>query len=184
VALAAAQAVAHGFEPWEYFGYTRRQYRRIRELDSFLRRAAAPLLDETGLGLRLRFLSGGMSPAARLTAGKVLPERSGYYPRPSLDRELPHGAGAGVVGARRAQEFKTADGAGLRDPDRMSPKARAERRQNRPLREVLDDLLGHAREIARRAKAMTPGELDYAQQRLEWLADEVWRVATGEAPPP
>ncbi len=65
----------------------------------------------------------------------------------------------------------------------MSPKARAERRANRPLREALDDLLGHAREIARRATAMTPAELDYAQQRLEWLADEVWRVATGEAPP-
>ncbi len=65
----------------------------------------------------------------------------------------------------------------------MSPKARAERRRNRPLREALDDLLGHARDIARRAKAMTPAELDYAQQRLEWLADEVWRVATGEAPP-
>src|SRR5207253_1631662 len=42
VAVAAAQAVAPGFEPWEYFGYTRRQYRRIRELDAFLRRAAAP----------------------------------------------------------------------------------------------------------------------------------------------
>jgi hypothetical protein len=49
---------------------------------------------------------------------------------------------------------------------------------------VLDDLLSHAREIARRAKSMTPAELDYAQQRLEWLADEVWRVATGEATPP
>src|SRR5712691_12978067 len=78
-AVAAAQAVAPGFEPWEYFGYTRRQYRRIRELDSFLRRAAAPLLDETGLGLRLRLLSGGMTPTARLVGGKVLPERSGYY---------------------------------------------------------------------------------------------------------
>jgi hypothetical protein len=60
----------------------------------------------------------------------------------------------------------------------------AERRRNRPLREVLDDLLAHTREIARRAKTMTPAELDYAQQRLEWLADEVWRVATGEAAPP
>ena len=59
-----------------------------------------------------------------------------------------------------------------------------ERRQNRPLREVLDELLSHAREIARRAKSMSPAELDYAQQRLEWLADEVWRVATGEATPP
>ncbi len=35
-----------------------------------------------------------------------------------------------------------------------------------------------------RAKTMTPAEVDYAQQRLEWLADEVWRVATGEATPP
>lgn len=68
----------------------------------------------------------------------------------------------------------------------MSPRLKKppERRQNRPLREVLDDLLTHARAIARRAKAMTPAELDYAQQRLEWLADEVWRVATGGAAPP
>jgi len=64
------------------------------------------------------------------------------------------------------------------------PVPHPERRVNRPLREVLDELLGHAREIARRAKTMTPAELDYAQQRLEWLADEVWRVATGEATPP
>ena len=62
------------------------------------------------------------------------------------------------------------------------PSESPERRRNRPLREVLDELLSHAREIARRAKLMTPAELDYAQQRLEWLADEVWRVATGEAP--
>jgi hypothetical protein len=64
----------------------------------------------------------------------------------------------------------------------MSPRPRAERRSNRPLREVLDDLLTHAREIVRRAKEMSPAELDYAQQRLEWLADEVWRAATGAAP--
>jgi hypothetical protein len=79
VAIAASQAVAPGCEPWEYFGYNRRQYRRLRELDAFLRRAATVDLDNTGLGLRLRYLSGGMSPAARLLAGKVLPERSGYY---------------------------------------------------------------------------------------------------------
>ena len=79
VAIAASQAIAPGFDPWEYFGYNRRQYRRLRELDVFLRRAAADDLDSSGLGLRLRYLSGGMSPAARLLAGKVLPERSGYY---------------------------------------------------------------------------------------------------------
>ncbi len=66
----------------------------------------------------------------------------------------------------------------------MSPKPRGERRSNRPLREVLDDLLSHTRDVARRAKAMTAVELDYAQQRLEWLADEVWRAATGGEPPP
>ena len=58
-----------------------------------------------------------------------------------------------------------------------------ERRRNVTLREALDELLSHAREIARRAKVMTPAELDYAQQRLGWLADEVWRAATGEAAP-
>ncbi len=78
-AVAAAQAVAPGFEPWEYLGYNRRQYRRLRELDAFLRRAAASDLEVRGLGLRLKYLSGGMSPAARLVSGKVLPERSGYY---------------------------------------------------------------------------------------------------------
>ena len=63
----------------------------------------------------------------------------------------------------------------------MSPrKSMQERRSNRPLREVLDDLLEHTRTIVREAKTMTPQELEYAQQRLEWLADEVWRVATGQ----
>jgi len=108
-AVAAARAVAPGFEPWEYFGYTRRQYRRIRELDSFLRRAAAPLLDETGLGLRLRFLSGGMSPAARLTSGKVLPERSGYYLGLRLIESYLAERGLASSVRAAAQEFKTAD---------------------------------------------------------------------------
>ena len=64
-----------------------------------------------------------------------------------------------------------------------SPSPR-ERRSNLTLREVLDELLDHARMVARRARAMTPDELDQAQQRLEWLADEVWRVATGGQEPP
>ncbi|HEX9705919.1 MAG TPA: hypothetical protein VGA20_11785 [Gemmatimonadales bacterium] len=64
----------------------------------------------------------------------------------------------------------------------MKPKSTPERRRNASLREVLEELIEHARTIARRAKEMTPEEMDYSQQRLEWLADEVWRVATG-APP-
>ena len=72
-----------------------------------------------------------------------------------------------------------------RAPQRAGPAKRGvdERRVNRPLREVLDDLLAHARDIARRAPTMTALELEYAQTRLEWLADEVWRTATGQEPP-
>ena len=64
----------------------------------------------------------------------------------------------------------------------MSPNPKLERRRNLPLREMLDELIEHTRATARRVKAMTPEERDYAEQRLEWLADEVWRLATG-APP-
>ena len=55
-----------------------------------------------------------------------------------------------------------------------------ERRHNPTLRELLNELVEHVRDIARRAKTMSTGELEYAQQRLEWLADEVWRMATEE----
>jgi len=37
LAIAASQAVAPGFEPWEYSATTGGQYRRLRELDAFLR---------------------------------------------------------------------------------------------------------------------------------------------------
>ncbi len=79
LAVHAARAVAPGFDPADYFGYTRRQYHRLRELEAFLRRAVDADLDLAGLGLRLRYLSGGMSSAARLVSGRVIPERAGYY---------------------------------------------------------------------------------------------------------
>lgn len=79
LAVHASQQVVPGFEPPSYFGYARRQYQRLRELESFLRRAVQPDLESRALGLRLRYLSGGMSPTARLVGGKVLPERAGYY---------------------------------------------------------------------------------------------------------
>lgn len=107
LAIASSQAVAPGFEPWEYFGYGRRQYRRVRELDAFLRRAAAPELDRRGLGLRLRFLSGGMSPASRLVGGKVLPERSGYYLGHRLVEPLVAERGLPVAVRAAAEEFRS-----------------------------------------------------------------------------
>jgi uncharacterized protein YjaZ len=79
LAVHAAQAVAPGLDPADYFGFPRRQYQRMRELEAFLRRAVHHDLDRCGLGLRLKYLSGGMSPTARLSLGRVLPERCGYY---------------------------------------------------------------------------------------------------------
>lgn len=109
VAIAAAQVVAPGYDPWEYFGYNRRQYRRLRELDSFLRRSSADDLEASGLGLRLRYLSGGMRPSARLLAGKVLPERSGYYLGLRLVENYlaEHGAASTVRAA--VEELRQAD---------------------------------------------------------------------------
>lgn len=79
LAVAGARAVAPGLDLWQYLGYSRRQYRRLRELDAFLRRVTDAELDHRGLGYRLRYLAGGTSPAARLVSGKVIPERAGYY---------------------------------------------------------------------------------------------------------
>jgi hypothetical protein len=79
LAVHASQAIVPGLDPADYFGYPRRQYQRMRELEAFLRRSAHHDLDRTGLGLRLKYLSGGMSPVARQSLGRVLPERCGYY---------------------------------------------------------------------------------------------------------
>lgn len=79
LAVHAAMQVAPGFAPADYFGYPRRQYTRMRELEAFLRRAVRDEMDQAGLGLRLRYLLGGTSATARLVQGKVVPERSGYY---------------------------------------------------------------------------------------------------------
>jgi hypothetical protein len=58
-----------------------------------------------------------------------------------------------------------------------------DRRVNRQLREVLDELVEHVRYVARNVKTtMSEQELEYAEERLEWLADEVWRAAS-ESPP-
>ncbi len=79
LAVEASRAISPGHADWEYFGYSRRQYARIRELEGVLSRAVAPDLERTGLGLRLRFLSGGLSDEARTIDQYVLPERAGYY---------------------------------------------------------------------------------------------------------
>jgi len=51
-----------------------------------------------------------------------------------------------------------------------------DRRYNHALREVLDELIQHVRQISRSRDALPQQELLQAQERLEWLADEVWRL--------
>jgi hypothetical protein len=79
LAVAASKQIAPGFDSREYFGYGSHQYRRLRALEAFLLHHIAGDLGQTGLGHRLRYLSGGVSQTARVVHGKVIPERAGYY---------------------------------------------------------------------------------------------------------
>ncbi len=79
LAVAASRKVVPGFDNRRYLGYGGRQYRRLRELEAFLRRSIVDELDYTGIGYRLRYLAGGTSQSSRQLAGRTLPERSGYY---------------------------------------------------------------------------------------------------------
>lgn len=109
LAVHASRAVAPDFDHADYFGYPRRQYQRMRELEAFLRRAAHHDLDRPGLGLRLKYLSGGMSASARLSLGRVLPERCGYYLGYRMAEPLV--AARGIAAALRAPvaEFRTCE---------------------------------------------------------------------------
>ncbi|MCO4098507.1 MAG: DUF2268 domain-containing protein [Gemmatimonas sp.] len=79
LAVHVSRTVSPGHAAWEYFGFARRQYARIREVEPVLARAAGNHFDRAGLGLRLRYLSGGMSDEARTVERIVLPERAGYF---------------------------------------------------------------------------------------------------------
>ncbi len=79
LAVHLSQQISPGHAAWEYYGFARRQYARVRELESIIHRAVQADLDRSGLGLRLRYLSGGMSDEARTVERYVLPERCGYY---------------------------------------------------------------------------------------------------------
>lgn len=79
LAIHASRAISPGHAAWEYYGYTRREYAGVRELEPLMMRSIGAELDRAGLGLRLRYLSGGMSDDARTVDRHVFPERSGYF---------------------------------------------------------------------------------------------------------
>lgn len=79
LAVQVSQQMSPGHAAWEYYGYQRKQYARVRELETSMRRLVEPDLERVGLGLRLKYLSGGMSDESRTVERYVLPERAGYY---------------------------------------------------------------------------------------------------------
>jgi hypothetical protein len=79
IAVTASRAVSPSHAAWEYYGYERKQFSRIRELEPVVRQAAMAEADGKGLGLRLKYLSDGVSEVTRTVGRSVLPERSGYY---------------------------------------------------------------------------------------------------------
>lgn len=111
LAVHAARLVAPDHDMSDYFGYPRRQFQRMREMEAFLRRAAHHELDRTGIGLRLRFLSSGMSPSARLALGRVLPERAGYYLGYRMVEALVQDLGIVTALRTRADAFEIAEDA-------------------------------------------------------------------------
>ncbi|WP_411280009.1 hypothetical protein [Gemmatimonas sp.] len=79
LAVHVSRAVSPGHAAWEYFGFARKQYARAREVEPVLHRSLVTDGDRAALGLRLRYLSGGMSDEARTVERTVLPERAGYF---------------------------------------------------------------------------------------------------------
>lgn len=63
-------------------------------------------------------------------------------------------------------------------PEEAPPdQAAKERRWNLELRTRLDELMEIARDLSRHAPGMTETELRAELDRIEWLAEEIWRAA-------
>lgn len=54
----------------------------------------------------------------------------------------------------------------------------SERRTNYELRELLEELLALTRTLVRKHSPMTREELESAEARILWLAEEIYRAAT------
>ncbi len=79
LAVEIARAIQPGHAIWEYFGYGRRQFSKVRDVEPLVTRAVLEDFDRAALGLRLRYLSGGVSDEARTIQRTLVPERAGYF---------------------------------------------------------------------------------------------------------
>lgn len=69
---------------------------------------------------------------------------------------------------------RKSDSRGRRRP---APGSEDERRWNLELRARLDEIMDIARYLSQNAGELTEEELQAQQDRIEWLADEIWRSA-------
>jgi hypothetical protein len=53
-----------------------------------------------------------------------------------------------------------------------------ERRKNLTLRELLDEMIELARHLVNTRDRLNRAELEYARERMEWLAGEIWEQAS------
>jgi hypothetical protein len=60
-AVQVSRMISPGHASWEYYGYDRREYARIREMGPVVARSLIGNFDKAGLGLRLKYLSDGMT---------------------------------------------------------------------------------------------------------------------------
>jgi hypothetical protein len=79
LAVQVSRLISPGHASWEYYGYDRREYARIREMGPVVARSLIGNFEKSGLGLRLKYLSDGMSEEARRVGDYVVPDRCGYY---------------------------------------------------------------------------------------------------------
>jgi hypothetical protein len=79
IAVQVSRLISPGHASWEYYGYDRREYARIREMGPVVARSLIGQFDKAGLGLRLKYLSDGMSEDARRVGDYIVPDRCGYY---------------------------------------------------------------------------------------------------------
>lgn len=94
IAVQVSRIISPGHAAWEYYGYDRREYARIREMGPVVARSLIGNFEKSGLGLRLKYLSDGMSEDARRVGDYVVPDRCGYY-----------------IGARMVEQAMSAKGA-------------------------------------------------------------------------
>ncbi len=61
-----------------------------------------------------------------------------------------------------------------------TPVQKEKRQKNPTLRGLVDGLLDHIRDLSSRVDDLTPGELEYEQQRFNLIAELMWAAITDE----